>query len=323
MRRREVIKLLGGAVLVLPMPPGAWSQEEGRTYRLGFLVQSPRTSAHWIAFFDELAKYGFVEGRNVTIQDGFNTPPARAETTAKKLVEAQPSAILTAGAFTGLVQEATKTVPILTVSDDLLAEHAVQSLAHPGGNTTGISILATELDGKRQEILLEAVPQSRRLALLADPDVTRPAQLKALEETAKARGIVVSTSLVAHANAIAPAIEAAAAAHVQVMNVLASSLFNRYRALIIERAAALRLPAIYQWPEMAEEGGLIAYGPRFTTIYRQHASQAIKVLKGIAPSDIPIEQPTTFELVINLRAAKALGIEIPGSLLARADGVIE
>lgn len=119
------------------------------------------------------------------------------------------------------------------------------------------------------------------------------------------------------------AVNAAIAAKAQALNVLASSLFSKYRAQIITRADTARLPAIYQWPEMAEEGGLIAYGPRFVTLYPQHALQVIKVLKGVKPADIPVEQPTKFELVINLKAAKALGLAMPPSLLVRADEVIE
>jgi putative tryptophan/tyrosine transport system substrate-binding protein len=323
MNRRRVISLLGGVTLALAMPPEAWPQEGGRIHRIGVLVSSPRDAGHWVAFFDEFAKLGFVEGRNLAILDGFNVPRERAEIKANEIVEAQPDAIITAATYTALVQQATKTIPILTVMDDVLAGGTVASLAHPGGNTTGISIFAPELDGKRQEILLEATPKTQRLALLVDPRVTRPPQLKALEDSAKARGIAVSTHLAANTNEIMPATDAAAAAEAQALNVLASPLFNRSRAEIMRRAAALRLPAIYQWPETAEEGGLIAYGPRFATLYRQHALQAAKVLRGTSPADIPVEQPTKFELVINLRAAKALGIEMPATLLARADEVIE
>jgi putative ABC transport system substrate-binding protein len=320
-RRRDF--LLGSGALALQIVPEAWAQEEGRTYRIGVLVQSPRNASHWLAFFDELATLGFIAGRNLGIVDGFNVPPDRAAAKAKEIVDARPDVIMTAGVFTFPLQKATKTIPILTVMDDLLAEHAVASLAHPGGNTTGISIFAPELDGKRQEVLLEAAPETRHLAILADPGVTGPTQLGALEAAAKARGVTVSMHLVVGANDIMPAMDAAAAGGAQALNVLASSLFNRHRASIIERAAALRLAAIYQWPEMAEEGGLIAYGPRFTAVYRQHGRQAAKVMRGTEPADIPVEQPTTFELVINLKSAKALGLEIPGSLVARADAVIE
>jgi putative tryptophan/tyrosine transport system substrate-binding protein len=321
--RRSFIKLLGGVALALQMAPAGWSQGEGRVYRLGVLVQSPRSAAHWVAFFDELAKLGFVEGRNLAVVDGFNVALDHAETKAKEIVEAARDLIMTAGVFTFLLQKATKVIPVLTVMDDLLAKHAVASLAHPGGNTTGISIFAPELDAKRQELLLEAVPQVQHLAFLVDARVTDPAQLKGLEDSARARGVAISTHVATKADDIMAAMAAAVAAGAQALNVLASSLFNRHRGAIIEHAAALRLPAIYQWPEMAEEGGLIAYGPRFTTVYRQHARQAAKVLSGTKPADIPVEQPTTFELVINLKTAKALGLDIPPTLLARADEVIE
>ena len=323
MRRREFIRLLASGAAVQLVAGAASGQEAGRSYRLACLVQAHRNAPNWIAFFEELRKNGFVEGVNLSIVDGFNTPLNRAEITATALVNARPDAIMTAGALTRVVQRATQTIPILTVSDDLLAEQAVASLAHPGGNTTGISILAPELDGKRQEILLEAVPLARRLAILVDPVVTAPHQLDALQDIAKAHGITVSTHIAANSDEIMPAIDAALAAGAQALNVLASSLFNRYRAQIIERMAAIRLPAIYQWPETAEGGGLIAYGPRFVGLYIPHALQTIKVLKGMKPADIPVEQPTKFELVINLKTAKALGLTVPPSLLARADEVIE
>src|ERR1700730_7091592 len=252
MRRREFITLLGAAAATMTAVRKVWAQSAGRTYRLGVLVQGPRNAAHWIVFFDELRKQGFLEGVNLSVVDAFNTPLDRAAKTATVMIKAQPH-------------------PILTVSDDLLAEKAVTSLSHPGGNTTGISILATELDGKRQEILLETIPDVRRLAVLADAGVTTPEQLKALEDAAKAHDVTVSTHIALHADNVIPAIDAALSAGAQAINVLASALFFVYRAQIIERMAAARLPAIYQWPEMAEERGLMAYGPRFVAGYCPHA----------------------------------------------------
>jgi putative tryptophan/tyrosine transport system substrate-binding protein len=315
--------LLGGVAFPVSAVCKAWAQPAGTTYRLAALVQAPRTAAHWIAFFDELRKQGFLEGVNLTIVDAFNTPLDRVDSVAVTIVNARPDAIMTAGALTRVLQQATKTIPIVTVSDDLLAEKVVTSLSHPDRNTTGISILATELDGKRQEILLETVPDMHRLAILADLGVTTPERLKALQNAAKVRDIMVSTHIANRADDIVPAIDAAVNAGAQALNVLASSLFSRYRKQIFERTAAARLPAIYQWPEMAEEGGLTAYGPRFVALYRQYALQVVKVLKGANPADVPIEQPTKLELVINLKTAKALGITVPPTLLARADEVIE
>jgi len=154
----------------------------------------------------------------------------------------------------------------------------VESLAHPGVNTTGISILATELDGKRQELLTDLVPAARHIAALADPGVTRPEQLRALEDAARKQGIELSVYLASKPEEILPAIEAARASGAQALNVLASTLLNANRRPIIERAAALKLPAIYQWPDMAEAGGLAAYGPNFNKIGRQRARQLVKLL---------------------------------------------
>jgi putative tryptophan/tyrosine transport system substrate-binding protein len=323
MNRREFITLLSGTTVPMTAVGKASAQLAGKTYRLGVLVQGQRNAVHWIAFFDELRKQGFFEGVNLTLVDEFNMSLDQAESAAATMVNGRPDAIVTAGALTRVLQRVTETIPVLTVSDDLLAEKVVTSLAHPDGNATGISILATELDGKRQEILLEAFPGTQRLAILADNGVTTREQLQALEGAARARGIAVSTYVVRRTDDIIPAIEAALSAGAQALNVLASSLLNRYRTRIIERMAMVRLPAIYQWPEMAEEGGLIAYGPRFVTVYRQQALQVAKVLKGVRPADIPIEQPTKFELVVNLKAARATGLTIPPSLLLRADAVIE
>lgn len=323
MKRRDFIMLLGGAVAPMAAVCKALAQAVGQTYRLCVLVQAPRTAAHWIAFFDELRKQGFLEGVNLTVVDAFNTPLDRADSVAAMMVNARPDAIITAGVLTRILQRATETIPLVTVSEDLLAEKVVSSLSHPNGNATGISILATELDGKRQEILLETIPDLQRLAILADLGVTAPDRLNALENAAKVRGITVSTHIANRADDIIPAIDAALNAGAQGLNVLASSLFSRYRTQIIGRVATARLPAIYQWPEMAEEGGLMAYGPRFVVLYRQQALQVIKVLKGTKPADIPIEQPTKFELVVNLKTAKTLGLTVPPALVLRADEVIE
>lgn len=323
MRRRHFIRLLGATAASPVAALNAWAQPAGRTYRLGVLVQAPRTASHWMTFFDELRREGFIEGVNLSVVDAFGTRIESADTAVAVMVNARPDAIMTAGAFTRVLQGATQTIPILTVSDDLLVEKVVSSLSRPGGNVTGISILATELDGKRLEMLLEAVPDARRIAILADNAVTTPQQMKALEAAAKAHDVIASTHIAFRADDIMPALDGIVNAKEQALNVLASSLLNARRQEIIERMAAARLPAIYQWPETSEEGGFMAYGPRFATLYRPHAQQAAKVLKGIKASDIPIEQPTKFELVVNLKTAKSIGRPIPPSLLLRADEVIE
>jgi ABC-type uncharacterized transport system substrate-binding protein len=200
----------------------------------------------------------------------------------------------------------------------------VRSLAQPGGNTTGMSILATELDGKRQDILMAAAPRLGHMAALADVNSTAPQQLQALQDAARARGVEFSIYRVVKADEVVPAIDAAKTSDAGAINVLSSPLLFANRRVIIERTAALRLPAVYQWPEMAEEGGLIAYGPRLFQLFRDLGRrQLIKLFRGAKPSDLPVEQPTQFDLVINLQTAKAIGHEIPVGLVLRADEIIE
>jgi putative ABC transport system substrate-binding protein len=205
----------------------------------------------------------------------------------------------------------------------MVAEGFAASLARPGGNITGISLLSPELDGKRQDILIEAVPGVRRIAALADANVTPARHLGALQDAARAHGVELLAFEVATPEKIVPAIDEAKAAGAQALNFLASSLFFVHRRIAFERAAVVHLPAIYQWPEMAEEGGLVGYGSRFTEMYRQRAQMVVKILRGAKPADLPVEQPTRFELVINLKAAQAIGHEVPAGLVLRADKVIE
>ena len=229
-----------------------------------------------------------------------------------ELIKAKVDVIFCAGdVAVRAAQQATATIPILAVTDDMVGSGLVRSLAQPGGNTTGVSILATELDGKRQDILIEAVPGLRRMAALADNRST-PKQLQALQDAARARGVELLIHRVAKSEEVMPAIDAAKSSEAAALNVLSSPLLFANRRVIIERTAALRLPAVYQWAEMAEEGGLIAYGPRIIQMFRELGSrQLIKLFRGVRPFDLPVEQPTRFELAINLQTAKAIGHEIP------------
>jgi putative ABC transport system substrate-binding protein len=206
--------------------------------------------------------------------------------------------------------------------EDMVAAGLVASLSRPGGNTTGISLMSPSLDGKRQDILIEAVPGIRRIAALVDTNAIAP-QLRLLEEGAHARGVTLQVVNVARRDEALAAIDSAKASGAEAINFLASPMFSTPSAAFIERVAALRLPSIFQWPENAEEGALAGYGPRFTELGRQRARQLIKVLRGTKPADIPVEQPTRFELVINLKTAKSIGREIPAGLVLRADKLIE
>jgi putative tryptophan/tyrosine transport system substrate-binding protein len=322
MRRREFIALLGASVA---RPLAALAQEPGRTYRVGGLSSGPRNSPVHVAMFDELRRLGFIEGQNLTIDwRVYALHIDLIPEFAAELVKSKVDVIYASGDAVRVAQRATTTIPILGVTRDMVVQGLVNSLARPGGNTTGVSVLATELDGKRQEILIEAVPGLRRMAILADTKATRSPELQALEDAARARGVEVSVHRVASAEEITEAIDTAKASGAAALNVLSAPVLYGNRQLIIDRVAALRLPAIYPWAEEADEGGFLAYGPRIIQMYREIvAQQLVKLLRGVKPTDIPVEQPTKFELVINLRTANALGVTVPATLVARADKVIE
>jgi len=324
MRRREFVTLLGGAAAAWPIV--ARAQEPGRIYRLGSLHQAPHDAPQHAAFFAELRNLGFIEGQNLAVERrGYGLGPAQFADLARQQVKDRVDAFTCGGeAAVRAAQQATETIPILALADDLVGAGLALSLAKPGGNTTGVSILATDLDGKRQEILLEAVPGLRHMAALADPVTSTPGHLQALQDAARARDVELSIYRVANPEEIAPAIDSARTAGATALNVLGSALLFNNRQIVFQRVAALGLPAIYQWPEMAEQEGLLGYGPRLVHIYRDLMSrQLVKVLQGTKPADIPVEQPTRFELVINLQTANVIGHDIPAGLVLRADKVIE
>lgn len=321
-RRRDFVTLLGGVSVVWPFV--ARAQEPGRTYRIGFLVPTPRESPAVVALFDELRLNGFVEGQNlIVIPGGFGVPNDRIASVAASLVAASPDAI-DAGPELPLraLQKLTRTIPLIGITEDMVGDGLVASLARPGGNITGMSLLSPELDGKRQEILIEAVPGVRKIAVLANSNVTPPAHLQDLQEAAHNRGIEALVRGVAKRGDVISAIDDVKASGAQAINFLATPMFSINAADFIRHVTTLRLPSIYQWPEDADEGALIAYGPRFTDIYRERARITAKVLQGAKPADLPVEQPTRFELVINLQVAKAIGHEVPAGLVGRADKVI-
>ena len=323
MRRREFIGLLGASVT---WPFAAMAQQTAHAYRLGAVSSSPRNSPLFAAMFDELRRRGFIMGQNLAVD--WRSYGPRIDLIPQfvaELVKSQVDVILVFGdAAIRAAQQATTTIPILVGTEDIVGSGLVSSLARPGGNTTGISILATELDGKRQEILIEAVPGLRRMAVLADSNATGSRQLQALQDAARARGIELSIHQIASAEEITAAIDAAKASGAAALNVLSSPFLYGNRQIVMQRVAALRLPAIYQFPEEADEGGFVAYGPSLVQIFREQVTeQVVKLLHGVKPADIPIEQPTKFELVINLKTANAMGVTVPPALLARADNVIE
>ena len=250
MRRREFIALMGANVA---WPFAALAQQAGRTYRLGLLVLVPRDNApanpH---FFDELRRRGFVEGQNLTVEyRAYGLHPDLVSQYAAELINARVDVIVVAGEeAVRALQQATKTIPIVAVGGDLLASGFVNSLSRPDGNTTGVSILSRELDGKRQDILIEAVPGLRLMAVLTDVNVTSAAKLDALQKAARARNIEFSIHRVARGEEIAAAIDSAQASGATALNTVSSPLFYAHRHLIMERAAAAHLPTIYEFPEI-------------------------------------------------------------------------
>jgi putative ABC transport system substrate-binding protein len=276
-----------------------------------------------MALIDELRRHGFVEGANTTII-GYAMAPDRLEDEAVALVRAGVDAILTGGSGpTSAAQRATTTIPILTALDDFIGLGFAASLTRPGGNITGVSVMGPELDSKRLEILMEMVPDARRMAVLADPASTPAFVFDALQKSADLGNVELTIYRASRQSEIGAAIDRAVAGQAQALNVLASQMFNVNRAEIMARIAQAKLPAIYQWPEWVGEGGLAAYGPRFTTVYRQVARQLVKVLRGTKPADIPIEQPDKFELAVNLKTAKAIQLTLPSAFMLNPDTIIE
>jgi putative ABC transport system substrate-binding protein len=323
MRRREFIALAGS---IVAWPFAAMAQQAGRTYRLGCLLWSPRETPRYGALWDELRRRGFIEGQNLTVEyRAYGEHFDLISQYATELVKAHVDVILASGDEpVRAIQQVTKTIPIVAVHRDMLGSGLVTSLARPDGNTTGVSMQVDEADGKRQDILIEAVPGLRRMAVLIDVNYTKFAKLEALQEAARVHNIEFSIHRVARGEEIAAAIDSAQASGATALNILWSPLFVSHLRLIIERVSAAHLPTMYQYPEDAEAGGFAAYGPDVVQVFGEVvARQVVQLLRGTKVADIPIEQPTKFELVINLKTAKAMGVTVPEALLARADKVIE
>jgi putative ABC transport system substrate-binding protein len=322
MRRREFIGLLGASLLA---PVAAKAQQVGRTYRLGALLPHPRDVPINVAFVEEFRRHGFIEGQNLEVEwRAYGLHFDLISQYAAELAKARVDVITTGGEEAiRAAQQATKTIPIVALVDDLLGSGHVKSLARPDGNITGVSVLAVDLDGKRQEILIEAVPGLRRMATLADVN-SAAAKLDTLQEAAHAHNVELSIYRIARGEEIVAAIDRAQASGATALNIFAGPLLWANRQLIMDRAAALHLPTMHEFPEVAEEGAFAAYGPRLSQLFVEVIpQQIIKFFRGIKVADVPVEQPTKFELVINLKTAKAMGVMVSPALLLRADKLIE
>jgi putative ABC transport system substrate-binding protein len=321
--RREFITLLGGAAAAWPLEARAQQTSMPLVGVLRFDRREIASEIFTKPFLRYMKAIGWEEGRNIRFlfasTEGDNE---RAPGLAGELVAKNANVIVTFGdPGVRAAQRATNTIPIVGMTDDMVGSGLAASLARPGGNTTGVSILASELDAKRLEVLHEFVPNVQRIAVVADSStISTRVQL---ESVARELGVQLVRFEGHNRDEIARVLDAIEAAQVGAVNVLASPLLTAARGVIITRMRAARLPTIYQWPETAGEGGLLGYGPRIQLCYRQLVSLIDKVLHGAKPADLPIEQPTKFDLTINLVTAQALGLTIPPMLLARADEVIE
>jgi putative ABC transport system substrate-binding protein len=324
MRRRAVLAILAGAVLA---PRAVSAQQPGRVYRIGVLEAIPaaQNTANLQAFRKRLGELGYEEGRNLVIE--YRSADGRAERFAElaaELVTLQVDLIVTRGTpATRAAKDATDTIPTVmaTMGDP---GRLVASVARPGGNITGVTTFTTELTAKRVEILKELVPGLARVALLhnmANPAV--PPEWEETKQAAGALGLEPDLLDIRVVGDIEPAFEAASRHGVGALVVGADGLTQREGKAIAALAVRHRLPAIYASREFVEAGGLIAYGISYPDLYRRLADLAGKILRGANPADLPVEQPARFEMVVNLKAATALGVTMPPDILARADEVIE
>ena len=328
MRRREFIAGLGGAAT---WPIVGRAQQPERMRRIGVLrgggtADDPDGQARHAAFLQALQQLGWIDGRNVRIDTRW--PAGNADDARKfaaELVALAPDIIFATGAPVAPLLQATRTVPIVFAAVvDPVGAGFVDSLAQPGGNATGFMLFEFSMSGKWLEILKEIAPRVTRAAVLRDPALTAGGgQLGAIQGAALSLGVELSPVNVRDANEIERAVTAFARGSNSGLIVTSSTLALVHRDLIIALAARYKLPAVYSQRAFTAGGGLISYGPDYIDAYRRAAGYVDRILKGEKPANMPVQAPTKYELVINLKTAKALGLDVPHSLLARADEVIE
>ncbi len=327
--RRTFLGTLAGGLFAAPRAAGA--QQAAKVYRLGLLGGSPPNSPGgrraWEGFFQGMRELGYIEGQNILVEGRFyGDHTERLPALAAELVRLKVDVIV-AGAAPApeAAQRATSTIPIvMAIHGDPVGSGLVASLAKPGKNVTGVSTLGPELVGKRLQLLKEVIPGISRVAVLSNPtDTAQALLLREAQVAARSLKVRLQVLEARAPSDFAGAFSAMTKERARGVIILASSMFYAERIRIAELAARSRLPAIYGVKEYAEAGGLMAYGVNLGESFRRSATYVDKILKGAKPADLPVEQPTKFELVINLKAAKALGLTIPPSLLQRADEVIQ
>src|SRR6266436_2958312 len=330
LKRRDFISLLGGAAAAWPLV--ARAQQPERVPRIGVLMASAaddsENQARMAAFLQGLAQLGWTDGRNIRIDTRWaTTNPDDLRRHATELVALAPDVLVAASGTTTVAPllQATRTVPIVfVVVVDPVGAGFVASLARPGGNATGFTTFEYGMSGKWLELLKEIAPRLTRAAVLRDPGIASGiGQFGAVQAVAPSLGVELSPVDVRDAPEIERAITAFAGSGNGGLIVTGSSLATRHRDLIITLAARHKLPAVYSGRWFVTDGGLLSYGPDYVAQFRQAAGYVDRILKGEKPADLPVQAPTKYHLVINLKTAKALGLEVPPTLLARADEVIE
>ncbi len=328
MDRRTFVGALACAVLTLPAAVEA--QQAGKVPRIGFLQQnSVETSPHLIAAFrQELGERGWVEGRNVVIDIRYADGKVdRFPTLVAELIRLKVDLIVTtSSATTWAAKGITQSVPVvMAASADALGEGLVSSLAHPEGNITGMTFAAgPEIAGKQMQLLKEMTPAVSHVVVLANPtNRSHAAYLGELKLAAQSLGAHIQVLEAQSSDQLDRAFMAMTKDRAKVLLVLTDSMFVGQRQRVVNLAARSRIPALYSQKEFVVDGGLVSYGPNLSEMFRRAAIQVDKILRGAKPADLPVEQPTRFELVINLKTAKSLGITIPKDMLLRADEVIQ
>jgi putative tryptophan/tyrosine transport system substrate-binding protein len=324
-RRREFITHLGGAAFAWPLAAHA-QQPAGKLPTIGVLgTDAANWNPYTAAFSKRLGELAWIESRTITIEYRWSEGrPERVAEIAAEFVRMKVDVILTGGTAVAAVKQATSVIPIVfAVAADPVGGGLVASLARPGGNVTGLTVESTDLASKRLELLREVVPRLRRLAIMLDADFPQAAlEMGEVQTAARALGIEVVPLEIRRTEDIAPAFETLKA-RPDALDVVNDALINANRTLIIKLALGARLPTISITREHVQAGCLMSYGPSFPDQFRRAAELVDKILRGTKPADIPVEQPTKFQLAINLKSAKALGLTVPDKLLAIADEVIE
>ncbi|HEU4345860.1 MAG TPA: ABC transporter substrate-binding protein [Candidatus Binatia bacterium] len=318
---------LSAMFFALSLPVEA--QQPKKIPRIGFLTATSASpqALRFEAFRQGLKDLGYFDGKNIIIESRYAEGKVdRLSELAAELVRLKVDVIVTAGSTTTrTAKETTVAIPIVMAFDsDPVGAGYVASLARPGGNITGLSSFAPEISGKQVELLKEIVPKLSRVAVLGTSSQPGNAQsLKEMERAAGAFGVKLQYLDVLDPKDIETAFRAASKGHADAVLMLSSAILSSERTQILDLAVKSRLPAIYPWPEFVEGGGLMTYGVSITNLFRRAATYVDKILKGAKPAELPIEQPTKFEFIINLKAAKQIGLTIPPNVLARADRVIK